>query len=55
MKRRPVHVSGHQESWDGLFHIFITTVTGTFAIVEDEQGNLKYVDPYKIKFTDREK
>lgn len=55
---RKVAVSGHQEYWRGWLHGFAhrylyvdnVMVQETLALVEDEQGNLAEVLPYKIKF-----
>ena len=55
---RPVHVEGHQESWDGFFHAWFYYDCGEEhqsleAIIETENGGIRYVEPYRIKFKDR--
>ncbi len=54
---RPVIALDGDEVVNGFFHRYVVQqknfVTNTYALVELEDGQLKYFDPQLVQFTDR--
>ncbi|MEO9476766.1 MAG: hypothetical protein ABJG41_14585 [Cyclobacteriaceae bacterium] len=56
---RPVEISGNGKKIKGYFHRFVYMLSGyhseTKALIELEDGKLRYFDPYFVQFVDRDK
>lgn len=55
---RPVVVTEKGRETKGYFHRFVYTMSGvhseTKALIELDNGSLRYFDPFAVRFTDRQ-